>query len=284
MKKLFCLICLLGFIQEAGWAQNTLKEALQRPDSVEQLRIGGDVIIPPEISKLKRVKYVKLFKRSIKLEFPKALLTLDSLQQLDLWLILGRGPFRIPREVAQMKSLKKIKIRDDDALNIEYPREIKQRKDLVIEDKNRYTYLRAVVGYQQGIGPQGDGAVMELGLMMRRGLPYIFEGNPMDEGIQFNPAFWSWSIVWEKYLQRAMEGYRFMFGNSFVKLGSIYYRNPKEAASGFFAYRVELGINAGDMNLTLGYNIASGHHKINRLMFNFRANIKALVLKKRKYY
>ena len=274
------LILVLALVNIQSWGQPAykLEEALKNPTKATKLWIDGPVIIPQEIKTLKRLKEVHIARRSSSLGFPKALLTLDSLQVLTFFLWGGKT-FKVPRELVQMKHLKEIRFSSPDALDIEYPREIKQRKDLVIKDDNRFTHLRLVTGYQQGIWP-----VLELGLSMRRTLPFIFTGNPMTPQTQWNPAFWSWSVVWEKYLTRNMEGYRFMFGNSLIQLGSIYYRTPGEKQSGFMAYRVELGINSGHLDLSLGYNIAPGHQEVNSLLLNFRLKFPLLVFKKYKYY
>ncbi len=277
MKTHFYLLMILGLVHQVGWSQIPLKleEALKRPDTVQRAEAYGGV--PTEIKQLKRLKYLGVYGPTETLKIADGLFELDSLQKLYLRL-WGRKTYRLPRELAQMKSLKEIRVAPGGAINLVYPKEIRQRKDLKIEDENRVTHLRLVMGYQQGIWP-----VAELGVMMRRQNPAVDQG-AMSNMVQFNPMYWSWSIVWEKYLTRGLEGYRFMVGNSFIKLGSIYYRDANEAKNGFLAYRVELGINADQFDLNLGYNIAPRQRAINRLMLNLRINAYVLVLKRRKYY
>ncbi|OJJ21629.1 hypothetical protein BKI52_14050 [marine bacterium AO1-C] len=279
MKKNYYLFLLLVLISVQVWGQTTykLEDALKEPTKATNLWISGGVPVPAEIKKLKRVKTVWLFQRPMKLEFPKALLTLDSLQTIDIF-FRGRSNFKMPREIVQMRQLKKIKVNSWSALNIEYPKEIKQRPDLVIDDENRATYLRLVVGYQQGVWP-----VMELGILLRRRNPIVDQG-ALDASVQFNPQYWSWSVAWEKYITRGLEGYRLMVGNSLFKLGSIYYRRPNERKHNFFAYRFEFGINADGADVNFGYNLAPGRREINKFIFNVRANLAILLFKKIKYY
>jgi len=281
IKRGHYLLLLMGLVQQVGWAQVPLRfnEALKHSDTVQRVEVYGSV--PSEIKRLKRLKYLMIAGSIKDLKVSGELFELDSLRKvyLRLW---GREHYRLPRALAQMKSLKEITVAPGGAINLLYPKEIKQRKDLRIADDNRVTYLRMVIGYQQGIWP-----VTELGLVMRRQNPAVDHG-AMNSLVQFNPMYWSWSIIWEKYLTRGVEGYRFMVGNSFLKLGSIYYNysdtDANNAKRDFLAYRIELGINADQVDLNLGYNIAPGHQEINRLIFNLRINLAVLLLKKRKYY
>ena len=172
----------------------------------------------------------------------------------------------IPREVATMPKLKLIRT---SLTSVRFPKELKARKDIKLEDQSSYLSNGIFVAYQQGAYP-----VVELGIF--RG--YWYELGHVGDDLA------GWFLSWEKNLNKSLEGYKFGIGNSWLKLSTVYYRNTSGSRKSGFAFRPELSLGFASFQVGIGANIAPKYlDNINRGFIRAKFNL-SLFSKSRIFY
>lgn len=261
-------IALVVFCKSISCAQPdgyyiSIEKALKEPEKVVYLHLREVKEIPSAIKKLKNLKRLSIWRGKLE-ELPIEIAKLKNLEEIYLSDVRIKGD--IPREVATMPKLKLIQT---SLTSVRFPKELKTRKDIKLENQSSYLSNGIFLAYQQGAYP-----VVELG---------IFRGYWNQLG-HVGEDLVGWFLSWEKNLNKSLEGYKLGIGNSWFRLSTVYYRNTGGSRKSGFAFRPEFSLGFASFQVGIGANIAPKYlDNINRGFIRAKFNL-SLFSKSRIFY
>ena len=267
--KLFYTIVMIMLQKTMTYGQLTgyygsLEAAFKEPQKVIYLYLHGVRDLPPSIKKFVNLK--KLIIKYGRLQrLPVEIAELKKLDEITLY--ATRIKEGLPREIATLPQLKRISV---ELNSVRFPKELKERKGIKLEDQSSRMNTGIFAAIQQS-----NYSFLEIG---------IFRGYWYDLG-HIGTDLAAWFLSWEKSLHKGVEGYKFGVGASLLALSVVYYRNTTGNKTSGFAFRPELTLGFAPVKLGLGYNFASRSlENINRGFFRLQLNLSILSKSRITYY
>ena len=175
----------MSFGQPTGY-YSSLESALKEPQKVIYLELYKIKELPPSIKKLVNLKKLTI-KRSYLQSIPVEIASLKKLDEITLYNSGIKGI--LPREIATMPQLKRINV---SLTTVRFPKELKTRKDIKLEDQSSRINTGIFAAFQQS-----NYSSVEVGIF--RG--YWFELGHVGSDLA------AWFLSWGKSLHKGVEGY-----------------------------------------------------------------------------